>query len=254
MLESDLLEKGTSGQAKVALALSDYKFRGISGISYINFAKFFSDVIRLNREDSNLVVDAEIPSATSSRLAGASTAIGGVLAAAIGLGWRKGTGGAILLKNCPIELITIGEYDQWAKIRCLFRVPQAKYGEASISAKMEGWFSSRRAAVLKFKGQNVPGFEQMEKDQNLADRVLSLFQSKLVLAFREFRPEILIRFEKRNEGQFGIVESGMQRCSSYVEGWEKKLDVSYAQVAHELFDVAKDLVSRITTAASLSKQ
>jgi hypothetical protein len=235
----------------MGISLEKYKFRGISGISYVNFAKFFFDVIRLNPGSSNLIVDANIPGATSSRLAGASTAVGGVLKAAIGLGWRQGTGGAILLKNCPIELVTIEEYDQWAKIRFFFAVPQAKYGEASISAKMEGWFSSRHAATLKFKGKDVPGFEQLERDQMFVDRVLSLFQSKLILAFREFTPEISIKFEKRNEHQLGIIQSGMQRCSSYVENWERKLGVHYVKVACELFDVAKDLASRIMTAVAV---
>jgi hypothetical protein len=51
-----------------------------------------------------------------------------------------------------------------------------------------------------------------------------------------------------------MVESGMQRYLSYIENWEKKLKVSYMQAAIELFNIAKDLASRITSAVSLTKQ
>ena len=231
--------------------LDDYKYRGLSGVSWINYARFFFDALKSDQRYSGLIADAKIPGIGGIRKAGASSAVGAALAATVGIGWWKGTGGAILLKDCPIQLITIGEHDRWARIRCFFPVPEAKYGNAAISGKLKGWFSNRRAVDLELEGHAVPGFEDIKKDQKLLDDILSLFQSRLCPAFEELaKPKILIKFERKEGNQYGIVEYGVQRYSRAVEKCEKMFGVSYLQVTRGLFDVANDLASYIKKACT----
>lgn len=102
---------------------------------------------------------------------------------------------------------------------------------------MQGWLSNRQTVDLQFKGEGVPGFQEIMGDRELRSRILYLFKSKLVLAFKKYNPEILIRFEKKEQNQSCVVESGLQRSSGAIANSESKLGVSYSGVTVGLFDV-----------------
>lgn len=106
--------------------MEDYKYRGLSGVSYISFTRFFFDALQSNQTYAPCIVDARIPGMGNIWKAGASSIVGGALAAAIGLGWREGTKGAILLRNCNLKLVATEECDQWARFRCFSSVPRGE--------------------------------------------------------------------------------------------------------------------------------
>lgn len=234
----------------MTLNLDDYKYRGSSGFSLINYARLLFDVLKLDEKYSDLIVDAKIPGMKDMQKASAATALGAGLAVALGVELQKGTGGVILLKDCPIEVITIGERADWARTRCFFPVPEAKYGDSAISAREKGVFR-KQVIGLNVKGHEVPGFEEIKQDQELLDRILSLFKTRLVCKFEYYsRGEICINFEKKKEIQYGIVESAILRASGMIEALEKKFGGSYLQVTRGLFDVLNDLAFRITAACN----
>jgi len=224
--------------------LAGYTYRGISG-SYIEYARFLFDTLKADPRFSGLIADAKIPGIDQIRRASVSSAAGVVFAAIAGIGWSKGTRGAILLRDCPLDFITITERSEWAGLRFFFVVREERYGNAVIKPIRKGLFGGRLVGV-EINGHLVPGLDGMQKDQKLKDEILSLFHTSLVTAYEQvWPPKILIRFEKNLESQLGLVESGVLRSPNAVHAQEKAHGSNYVQVNKRLLDVAIDLASRI---------
>lgn len=230
--------------------LDDYKYRGLSGVSNINFGRFYFDVLRSDPSNGKFVVGSDLPSMGDIRKAGVSSIVGGAVAKIVGVGWFKGTGGAILLKDCPIRAIAIGEYDAWAKIKYFFALPKGKYGRVTIFPIIKGHFRGKQVVnvEVRYDGRGMPGLTKIATDQNLLTEILELFKTWFILLYKEYKPGIIIAFEEREGQQFGVIETGVGRRSGGVEKVEEKSGVKYSHVAIKLFEIAKKLAVYISEA------
>ena len=232
------------------LNIEDYKYKGLIGISYIDIPRLVLDILKSDERYSSLVTEVNIPNISGIKKSAVSDIAGGILAGTVGIGWGSRTGGSIMLSGSPVKAVIFEEMDKGMGeyIRLIFQVPNGKYGSAKLEPKTKGYI---RPTIIgaDFNGKNVPGLEELRKNQDLMNE--AFFVEKLPrLAFvRDSYSSFIIRFEKKSGVQYGIVESALFKDAMRPGSLEEKHNITFVQITSRLLDFMFTIALHVAAAA-----
>jgi len=121
--------------------------------------------VRLSVKRKDYVKTIYIPRKSDHLVSGALTTIGAVTTKFIGIGFRKGTGGGIIFKDCPLFMAKIVDFDMTSSVEVFFPMIERyangifnKGYEIVVKAKVKGFIWKNRkllgVEVRQYGGKN----------------------------------------------------------------------------------------------------
>lgn len=153
----------------------------LDGTAMVKIEKTFAEhIFRMLKEDEELgkyVENLILPSDKAKTKAKASSVVGGILGATIGIGWTSQAGVGIIFKNCPISYASILDSGV-VRLHLRVRYPKGIDRRLVIGKKTKGLFHKEVTGTRFHSTKDLdPVRKKIENDQNLLNHLFQLFKS-----------------------------------------------------------------------------